>query len=72
MDIDCYRSYVDKIPVAKQFKLEDDIKSDEHMHRLAEKMTGWEKRSHVFNVRDNPDVSDIKTGHNKDNPAGQR
>ena len=63
---------MDKIPVAKRFKLEDDIKSDEHIHRLAEKMTGWEKMSHLFYVCDNPDVSDIKTGHNKDNPACQR
>ena len=66
-----YQHCVQKIAEDKHTKLQDEIKSDHHIRRLAEKMTGWEEKYDMFHL-DAHEVSDVKHGANRDRPALQR
>ena len=66
-----YQHYVEKIVDEKQTKLQDEIKSDHHIRRLAGKMTRWEEKYDLLHL-DVHDLSDIKHGVNRDRPALQR
>ena len=66
-----YQHYLDLIPETSRPKLQCEIKYDEHICKLAEKMIGWEAKFYYFELDYNPDVHDIMK-HYKDNPALQR
>ena len=66
-----YQYYVEKVAEDKHTKLQDEIKSDHHIRRLAEKMTGWEEKYDLFHL-DAHKVYDVKHGVNRDEPALQR
>ena len=67
-----YKHYVEKIAEDKRYKLDHEIKSDEHISRLAQKLMGWEEKFYLFYLTHIPDVKDITTGINKDKPELQR
>ena len=66
-----YQHYVEKIAEDKQTKLQDEIKSDHHIRRLAEKLTGWEEKYDLFHL-DRHAVHVIKHGSNRDRPVLQQ
>ena len=66
-----YQHYVSLIPENRRFKLEWNIDSDQHIRRMAERMTGWEEKYSLFKL-DNIDVHNIKRGANRDNRVLQR
>ena len=66
-----YQHCVQKVSRQRQTKLQYEIKSDHHIRRIAEKMTGWEEKYDLFHL-DVHEVSDIKHGANRDRPALQR
>ena len=66
-----YRHYVKTIPKDMQTKLKYEIESDQHVRRLAEKMTGWEEKYDFFHL-DKHNVHDIKNGVSRDKPILQR
>ena len=69
--VSLYHHYVKKIPKDMQTKLKYEIESDQHIRRLAEKMTGWEEKYDIFHL-DKHNVHDIKNGVSKDKPILQR
>ena len=62
---------MEKVLKGKQGKLYSEIKSDQHIRRVAEKMTGWEEKYDLFNLSRHA-VHDITNGSSKDRPALQR
>ena len=66
-----YQHYVEKIPEDKQAKLQYEIVSDQHIRRLAEKLTGWEEKYDLFRL-DRHGVHVIKHGASKDRPVLQQ
>ena len=66
-----YQHYFDLILETSRPKLQCEIKCDEHICRLAEKMIEWERKFHYFELDYNPNVYDIMKRY-KDNPALQR
>ena len=66
-----YQHYVEKIPEDKQAKLQYEIVSDQHIRRLAEKLTGWEEKYDLFRL-DRHDVHVIKHGASKNRPVLQQ
>ena len=66
-----YQHYVQKVSRQGQSKLQDEIKSDYHIRRLAEKMTGWEEKYDLFQL-EAYQFSDIEQGANRDRPVLQR
>ena len=66
-----YQHYVEKIPEDKQAKLQYEIVSDQHIRRLAEKLTGWQEKYDLFRL-DRHGVHVIKHGASKDRPILQQ
>ena len=66
-----YQQYVEKVPRNRHRRLQFEIERDQHIRRLAEKMTGWEEKYDIFYL-DKHEVHDIKQGANKDRLALQR
>ena len=66
-----YQHYLDLISETRRPKLQCEIKYDEHICRLAEKIAGREAKFYYFELDYNPDVHDILM-HYKGNPALQR
>ena len=66
-----YEHYVKKIPENKQAKLQLEIGSDQHIRKLAEKMTGWEEKYDLFHL-DKHGVHAIKHGASQDRPVLQQ
>ena len=66
-----HQHYVEKIPEDKQAKLQYEIVSDQHIRRLAEKLTGWEEKYDLFRL-DRHGVHVIKHGASKDRPILQQ
>ena len=66
-----YQQYVEKVPRNRRRRLQYEIELDQHLRRLAEKMTGWEEKYDLFYLEKH-EVYDIKYGANKDKPALQR
>ena len=62
---------MEKIPEDKKPKLKYEIESDQHIRRLAEKMTGWEEKYDLFCL-DRHGVHAIKHGASKDRPVLQQ
>ena len=62
---------MEKVPRNRHRRLQYEIELDQHLRRLAEKMTGWEEKYDLFYL-DKHEVYDIKYGANKDRPALQR
>ena len=54
-----YQHYLDLIPETSRPKLQHEIKFDEHICRLTEKMAGWKAKFYNFELDYNPDVHDI-------------
>ena len=69
----CVRPHSDTQKVSRQgqSKLQYEIKSDHHIRRLAEKMTGWEEKYDLFHL-EAYEFHDIKHGANRDRPVLQR
>ena len=66
--VSLYHHYVKKVP--KDMRLNYEIKSDQHIHGLAEKMTGWEEKYNLFHL-DKHNIHDIKNGVSRDKPTLQ-
>ena len=65
------QQYMEEVPRNRHRRLQYEIELDQHIRRLAEKMTGWEEKYDLFYL-DKHEVHDIKHGANKDRPALQR
>ena len=66
-----YKQHLGKIPENKKIRLQHEIKSDQHIRRLAEKMTGRDEMFDLFDL-DTHDFHDIQYGVNRDGPILQR
>lgn len=60
-----------KIPEDKQTNLQNEIKSDTHPRKLAEKITEWEEKFDMYCI-DIHEVHCIKNGPNKGRPILQQ
>ena len=65
------QQYVEKVPRNRRRRLQYEIELDQHLRRLAEKMTAWEEKYDLFYL-DKHEVHDIKHGANRDRLALQR
>ena len=65
------QQYVEKVPRNRRCRLQYEIELDQHLRRLAKKMTEWEENYDLFYL-DQHEVHDIKHGANKDRLALQR